>query len=104
MITFEPDGSITFSVSIPDARTVELVGTIDGWTEERRPMTRSDDGGVWRLCIDPGPGEFCFRYLVDGIRWVLDDEAHGEVAAADGTVRSRAWQPPPRQDPDSLAA
>ena len=103
MISIEPDGSVTFSVRIPSANSVELVGAFAGWSDERIPMERGDDGR-WTARIDPGPGEHLFRYHVDGTRWVIDDEAHGISISDEASPRSRLWRPPGRIDPDSIAA
>jgi 1,4-alpha-glucan branching enzyme len=103
MVGIELDGRIVFTLHDLGAERVEVVGAFDGWGEQRLPMEPTGDGW-WRLAIDPGPGSYLFRYLVDGTRWVLDGTAHGTCQAADGTVKSRLWRPPLRQDPDSLAA
>lgn len=103
MISIEPDGGVTFTVRIPSAETVELVGAFAGWNDERIPMQRAEDG-TWTTRVDPGPGEHLFRYLVDGTRWVLDEEAHGVSLGEAAAPRSRLWRPPGRIDPDSIAA
>ena len=82
---------------------VEVVGAFEGWHERRFPMRRGEDG-LWRLSLDPGGGVCLFRYLIDGQHWLLDDAAHGTCIAADGSVKSRVWGPPSRQDPDTIAA
>lgn len=103
MITIEPDGSVTFSVRIPSARSVELVGSFRGWNEERMPMERGE-GGLWSVTIDAPPGEHLFRYVADDDRQLADHEAHGVITSDDGLSRSRLWLPPVRIDPDSIAA
>jgi 1,4-alpha-glucan branching enzyme len=103
MVSIEADGTIVFALHQPRARCVEVVGAFDGWHEKRLPMQRGDDG-VWRLSLDPGPGTYLFRYLVDGRRWRLDPAAHGTCRSADGRCKSRVWRPPLRLDPDALAA
>jgi 1,4-alpha-glucan branching enzyme len=103
MVTIESDGRIAFSLRRPEALQVDVVGTFEGWHERSYPMRRGDDG-VWRLSLDPGPGTYLFRYRIDGRHWRLDEEAHGTCLAADGQVKSRVWGPPPRQDPDVIAA
>jgi 1,4-alpha-glucan branching enzyme len=103
MVSIEADGTITFAIRDPQARRIELVGAFDGWHERRLPMHRGEDG-VWRICFDPGPGAYLFRYLVDGDRWRLDSHAHGICRGVDGRCKSRVWRPPLRLDPDALAA
>ena len=103
VVSIEEDGGILFTVGIPEARSVEIVGAFDGWHEERHAMAPSGDG-VWAARLDPGPGSFLFRYLVDGRAWVVDEEAHGLVVAADGWEKSRVYQPPTDRSPDAMAA
>jgi 1,4-alpha-glucan branching enzyme len=102
MVVIELDGRIVFTFRKPDADSVEIVGAFDGWEEQRLAMNPVG-GGHWRLTIDPGPGTYLFRYLVDGREWLLDETAHGSCETADGEIKSRLWRPP-LQDPDSLAA
>jgi 1,4-alpha-glucan branching enzyme len=103
MVVIEPDGRIAFTVHVPDAERVQVVGAFHGWDEQHLPMHRQTDGR-WRLTIDPGPGTYLFRYLVDGSRWTLDEAAHGIHRTVDARTKSRIWRPPLYQDPDSLAA
>jgi 1,4-alpha-glucan branching enzyme len=103
VVTIELDGRITFTIDAPAAQSVDVVGALTGWTEQRHPMTR-DPEGRWRLVLDPAEGEHLFRYLIDGDAWCLDPEAHGTVTGADGIERSRLWRPPLEQDPDAIAA
>ncbi len=103
MITIKADGTLVFTIHLPQARRVDLVGTFDGWHESRRSMLREYDG-TWELAVDPGPGEYLFRYLVDDETWLLDSTAHGTCMTKKGSEMSRVWLPPLGQDPDSLAA
>lgn len=95
MITVEDGGSLRFEIRVPGAERVELVGDFEGWHESRLPMEAGPEG-TFRLDLDVRPGTYLFRYLVDGERWVLDDDAHGLHLGEDGCLRSRAWRPPLR--------
>jgi 1,4-alpha-glucan branching enzyme len=103
VVSIEEDGRILFAVSIPGARSVEIVGAFGGWHDERHGMAPSVDG-TWTARLDPGPGSFLFRYLVNGREWVVDEEAHGLVVAADGWEKSRVYRPPVDPSPDAMAA
>ena len=103
MVDLELDGTISFAIDAPGARRVELVGAFHGWDEQRLAMRRTA-GGMWRLRLDPGPGESLFRYFIDRRRWIVDETAHGTVMTADGIRKSRVWRPPIALDPDALAA
>jgi 1,4-alpha-glucan branching enzyme len=103
MVSIEHDGSIVFAVECPWASTVEVVGAFEGWHEQRHSM-RLDDDGLWRIRLDLKPGEYLFRYLVDGRLWALDAEAHGIRQALGGNRMSRVWRPPGPYDSNSRAA
>lgn len=109
MVVIEADGRITFTIRRPDASSVTLVGAFGGWDEQYVPMERvtcveEGSDGLWRVQIDPGRGEYLFRYLVDDRQWVLDEEAHGICRTTDGRMKSRVWRPPHTREPDALAA
>lgn len=103
MIAMEHDGTVTFSVRLPGAACVELVGTFDGWHEQRIPM-QSDANGRWHITLQLGAGEHLYRYLIDEGYWILDAVSHGTRTTADGIEMSRVWVPPAVISPDSLAA
>ena len=91
MVQLEPDGRLVFSLDAPEAREVLLLGAFRGWHVERLPMERDPDGR-WHLELDVAPGEYLFRYEVDGdVR--TDDEAHGTRLDPSGRPWSRAWRP-----------
>lgn len=103
MIQIEADGRLILSIDLPGATTVEVVGTFTGWHEQRLPMV-ADQTGRWRLELTPATGEVLFRYLVDGMYWLLDAGSHGTRTNALGHEMSRVWVPPTRIEPDSIAA
>ena len=103
MLNIEADGRLLLTIRDPGATRVDVIGTFDGWHEERYPM-HLDTDGRWRLELTPGGGEFLFRYLVDGSYCLLDNHAHGTRMSAAGYEMSRVWLPPASQEPDAIAA
>jgi 1,4-alpha-glucan branching enzyme len=103
VVSYLDNGRLLFSISEPDAKQVELFGAFVGWERRSYPMERSADG-TWRAVLDIGPGEYLFRYLIDGRRWKLDTKAHGIVRNADGRLVSRVYCPPLQLSADELAA
>ena len=54
--------------------TIHLVGDFNDW-QTSQAMQQQKDGG-WQITVDLKPdGEYQFRYLVDGQRWLNDPEA-----------------------------
>lgn len=103
MVHIESDGRLILTIDLPEAMSVQVVGTFTGWHEQRLPMTRDQDGR-WRIELTPASGHVLFRYLVDDKYWLLDGSAHGTHTNATGEEMSRVWVPPTRIDPDTIAA
>lgn len=61
---------VTFAVDAPGARQVFLAGEMTGWDAHKQAMVRGADGR-WRLRLDLAPGQWLYKYVVDG-RWVAD--------------------------------
>ncbi len=61
------DDTVTFFVRKPDARTVDAVGSFNGWKKGECPLKRHEDG--WWIS-DPvkvaAPGRHRYRFLIDG--------------------------------------
>jgi cyclomaltodextrinase len=70
---------VTFTHAAPGAGKVCLAGEFNGWSADANPMT--GDGGVWTLTLDLAPGNYLYKFVVDGT-WKQD--ANNPEAAADG--------------------
>lgn len=75
MITFNAKTKkTTFSVSVPEAHNVRLLGDFNGWNPESHPMKKGRDG-VWKIDIVLPPGTYQFRYYIDQSWWMNDPTA-----------------------------
>lgn len=89
---------VTFTLAAPQARAVFLAGEMTGWDAGKRPMVRGADG-VWRLQLDLAPGQWLYKFVVDG-RWVQDPATPDHDADGRGGQHSfvfvgdGAWTPP----------
>ena len=61
---------VVFSIAAPDAKQVFLAGEMTDWDAGKRAMQR-DASGIWRTSLDLEPGEYLYKFVVDG-RWVQD--------------------------------
>lgn len=59
-----------FELVAPAAQAVWLAGEMTDWDLGKRPLHRDADG-IWRLRVDLDPGEWVYKFVVDG-RWVAD--------------------------------
>jgi 1,4-alpha-glucan branching enzyme len=77
MIEFDhKDCSCKFKFQAASAGQVFLVGDFNHWNERSHPM--ENVGDTWQLTLKLPPGEYRFKYLVDGF-WHNDLEAHKYV-------------------------
>jgi 1,4-alpha-glucan branching enzyme len=56
---------IEFSLDMPDAQQVILMGDFNRWDPKTHPMRRDVDG-VWRKIVMIFPGRYEYRFWVDG--------------------------------------
>ena len=62
----------TFTITAPDALSVQLMGDFTHWQE--RPISmKKGDKGVWRTTVELAPGAHHYRFFVDG-KWHDDPE------------------------------
>jgi enterochelin esterase-like enzyme len=59
-----------FELDAPAAREVYLAGEMTNWDQGKLPMQRSADG-KWRLNVDLAPGQWLYKFVVDGL-WIAD--------------------------------
>ena len=64
-------GGMRFTLSAPEAKTVCVVGSFNGWVKGALPMKRAGGRGLWVVEAPLRPGEHTFMYLVDGKEWVV---------------------------------
>jgi hypothetical protein len=67
------DGGIEFTFDHPSAGSVSLAGDFNSWNMNAEPLTQDEDG-VWRVVVDLGPGEYGYKFVVNGSEWVADPE------------------------------
>ncbi len=62
---------VMFSLDVSQARTVAVTGEFTNWSKEGVPMQRDGKDGVWKVVLDIKPGEYEYRFIVDGV-WIRD--------------------------------
>jgi hypothetical protein len=65
---------VTLSLVLPEARSVQVVGSFNGWRPRRAEMHR-DENGAWRAVLQLPAGRYEYAFLVDGARIVHDPHA-----------------------------
>ena len=59
-----------FELDAPAARQVFLAGEMTNWDRDKLPMQRAAHG-KWRVQVDLGPGQWLYKFVVDG-QWIAD--------------------------------
>ena len=67
-------GRAQFRFHHPEASTVAVAGSFNGWSTAVHPMQRSGDA-LWTLEVDLPPGRHEYKFCVDGQEWCHDPEA-----------------------------
>lgn len=62
---------VMFTLGAPGAEKVYITGEFTGWSHEGLEMERDDRDGLWKLLLDLEPGEYEYRFIVDGV-WIKD--------------------------------
>ena len=78
---------ILFHMMAPEARSVHLVGEFNRWQADIAPSLNKDEDGVWRGRVRLDPGNYQYKYLIDG-KWVLDPDNPLRVVTESGLVNS----------------
>ncbi|MFH1689709.1 MAG: glycogen-binding domain-containing protein [Candidatus Eisenbacteria bacterium] len=67
------DGGVEFTFDDPSAGSVSLAGDFNNWNMNAQPLTQDADG-VWRVVVDLEPGEYEYKFVVNGSEWIADPE------------------------------
>ena len=59
-----------FELAAPDAREVFLAGEMTNWDQGKLPLAKDTDV-VWRAHVELAPGQWIYKFVVDG-RWIAD--------------------------------
>jgi 1,4-alpha-glucan branching enzyme len=61
-----------FSFSAPQAQSVAIAGSFNGWNPQRSPLRKN--GSDWTTSIPLSSGRYEYRFVVDG-KWISDPKA-----------------------------
>jgi 1,4-alpha-glucan branching enzyme len=77
--------TVEFRLSMPEARTVSVVGTFNNWDTKRIPMQKDATG--WKASVPLAPGRYEYRFVADG-QWLSDPNAKESVGNDFGSTNS----------------
>ncbi|HYW69229.1 MAG TPA: glycogen-binding domain-containing protein [bacterium] len=67
------DGGVEFTYDDPSAGSVSLAGDFNNWNMNSNLLTQDGDG-VWRVVVDLDPGDYEYKFVVNGSEWIADPE------------------------------
>jgi hypothetical protein len=70
--TAQSGNVVLFTLDMPHASNVALIGSFNQWAPEGYRMYRDDQRGVWKLSVPLGSGRYEYAFLVDGKMVVPD--------------------------------
>jgi glycosidase len=79
-----PPESVTFRYQplISGIQSCHVVGSFNDWNQTSHPMNDDDGDGTWEATVELAPGEYRYKFLVDGNTWLEDPNA--QDSADDG--------------------
>ena len=77
---------VDFSLAAPGAKQVFLAGEMTDWDTGKRAMQR-DASGTWRTTLDLEPGQYLYKFVVDG-QWIQDPATPDHDADGQGGQHS----------------
>jgi 1,4-alpha-glucan branching enzyme len=90
VITLEGKRGVAFAVWAPNARSVSVVGTFNGWEGKTNPMTALGSSGVWELFIPDLTARELYKYeIMNGRRKFLKADPYAfmmEVPPATSSI------------------
>ena len=70
------NGMVVFSFKY-EAEQVFLAGNFNDWSPESLPMV--NENGVWKISMELEPGEYQYKFVVNGTNWMEDPDAPSYV-------------------------
>jgi len=80
------DGQYLFTLMAPQARSVSVAGTFNGWVPTSNQLERQGD--LWFGWVKVPLGRHKYRFLIDGTRWVLDPDNPRQAKDSLGALAS----------------
>lgn len=66
---------ITLMLTMPEARSVSVVGTFNAWDENGYEMKRDETKGAWTLVLQLPEGHYEYAFVLDGHTIIPDPQA-----------------------------
>jgi diguanylate cyclase (GGDEF)-like protein len=76
VVAYEPPHKVSIVYyPEPGVQRVALVGSFNNWDKDADPMLRRPDG-VFEFTISLNPGDYCYKFVLNGSVWISDPKNH----------------------------
>ncbi len=79
---------VRFELLAPEASSVSLAGSFNGWSAQAINLVPSATPGLWTVTVPLTLGSHEYLFVVDGQRWMADPTAHAQVNDGFGQTNS----------------
>jgi len=79
---------VRFELVAPEASSVSLAGSFNGWSQDAIVLVPSTAPGLWTATVPLSLGSHEYMFVVDGRRWIADPTAHAQVDDGFGQTNS----------------
>jgi len=79
---------VRFELVAPEATSVSLAGSFNGWSQNAIVLVPSSAPGLWTATVPLTLGSHEYMFVVDGRRWIADPTAHAQVDDGFGQTNS----------------
>ncbi|MFW6410359.1 MAG: alpha amylase N-terminal ig-like domain-containing protein, partial [Halanaerobiales bacterium] len=63
-----------------DVESVRLAGSFNDWSTVKTPMEDENEDGVYEVTVDLKPGEYEYKFVVNGDEWITDPDNDNTVS------------------------
>ncbi len=77
---------IKFTYKNPTAEKVYIAGTFNNWNASQYLLIK-DEEGIWTITLDLNPGQYQYKFIVDGV-WIADPENDATIDDGYGGTNS----------------
>ncbi len=80
--------TVTFTYEpFDEVDSLHVAGSFNGWSTTSTPMQDEDRDGVYKATVELSPGNYGYRYVIDGEQWVKPPHAdtYGKYGYGDNT-------------------
>ncbi len=67
--------TLKFTPPISGVKSVSVAGTFNNWNPNANPMSDDDGDGTWEITLYLPPGEYQYKFVVNGEQWLPDPKA-----------------------------